>query len=108
MIQKSLALETSHVHLQKEDQIGHQEMERKKVLVLKGRKVSSKKVIQSQLALQITQNTSEKNHQEILQMKERKKFLVLRERKNLKVEATGLKVLPLKNIVKKELKFKTF
>ena len=55
------------VHLEEEDQIDHQEMEREKVLVLKGRKVSSKKINQNQLAIQITQNTLEKNHQKILQ-----------------------------------------
>ena len=67
MIQESLALETNQVHLEEEDQIDHQEMEREKVLVLKGRKVSSKKINQNQLAIQITQNTLEKNHQKILQ-----------------------------------------
>ena len=41
-------------------------------------------------------------------MKERKKTLVLKERKSLKVEVTDLKALPLKNTVKKELKFKIF
>jgi len=64
-IKKDLALETNQVHLEEEDQIDHQEMEREKVLVLKGEK-------------------------------------------NLKVEATDLKVLPLKNIAKKELNSKTF
>ena len=83
-------------------------MEKKKVLALRGRKVSSKKMIQNQLVSQITQNTLEKNHQKIIQMKKRKKVLVLRRRKNLKVEAADLKILSLKNIVKKELKFKTF
>ena len=38
----------------------------------------------------------------------KKKALVLKGEKNLKVEATDLKVLPLKNIAKKELKSKTF
>jgi hypothetical protein len=38
----------------------------------------------------------------------KKKVLVLKKRKNLKVEMTDPKVLRLKNIVKKELKFKTF
>ena len=60
-------METNQVHLGEEDQIDHQEMEREKVLVLKGRKVSSKKINQNQLAIQITQNTLEKNHQKILQ-----------------------------------------
>jgi len=55
-------LETNQVKLEEEDQIDHQEMEREKVLVLKGRKVSSKKINQNQLAIQITQNTLEKNH----------------------------------------------
>ena len=41
-------------------------------------------------------------------MREKKKALVLKERKSLKVEVTDLKVLPLKNIVKKELKSKIF
>jgi hypothetical protein len=83
-------------------------MEREKVLVLKGRKVSSKRINQNQLAIQITQNILEKNHQKILQKTVKKKTLVLKGEKNLKVEATDLKVLPLKNIAKKELKSKTF
>ena len=83
-------------------------MEREKVLVLKERKVSSKKINQNQLAIQITRNTLEKNHQKILQKTVKKKSLVLKGEKNLKVEATDLKVLPLKNIAKKELKSKTF
>ena len=70
-IKKNLALETNQVHLEEEkeeeDQIDHQEMEREKVLVLKGRKVFSKKINQNQLAIQITQNTLEKNHQKIIQ-----------------------------------------
>jgi hypothetical protein len=108
MIQESLALETNQVHLEEEDQIDHQEMEREKVLVLKGRKVSSKRINQNQLAIQITQNILEKNHQKILQKTVKKKTLVLKGEKNLKVEATDLKVLPLKNIAKKELRSKTF
>jgi hypothetical protein len=83
-------------------------MEREKVLVLKGRKVSSKKINQNQLAIQITQNTLKKNHQKFLQKTVKKKALVLKGEKNLKVEETDLKVLSLKNIVKKELKSKTF
>jgi hypothetical protein len=94
--------------LEEEDQIDHQEMEREKVLVLKGRKVSSKRINQNQLAIQITQNILEKNHQKILQKTVKKKTLVLKGEKNLKVEATDLKVLPLKNIAKKELRSKTF
>jgi len=101
-------LEINKVHVEGEDQIDHKEMEREKVLVLKGRKVSSKKINQNQLAIQITQNTLEKNHQKILQRKVKKKVLVLKAEKNLKVEATDLKVLPLKNITEKELKSKTF
>ena len=103
MIQESLALETNQVHLEEEDQIDHQEMEREKVLVSKGRKVFSKRMIQNQLAIQITQNILEKNHQKILRKTVKKKTLVLKGEKNLKVEATDLKVLPLKNIAKKEL-----
>ena len=94
--------------MEEEDQIEHQEMEREKILVLKGRKVFSKKINQNQLAIQITQNTLEKNHQKILQQIVKKKALVLKGEKNLKVEATDLKVLPLKNIAKKELRSKTF
>jgi hypothetical protein len=41
-------------------------------------------------------------------MRQKRKGLVLKERKGLKVEVTDLKVLPLKNIVKKELKFRIF
>ena len=65
-------------------------------------------MIQNLLASQTTQNILEENHLIILQMKERKKVLVLKERKNLKVEMIDLKVLHSKNIVKKELKSKTF
>ena len=86
----------------------HQEMERKKALVSKEKKVSLKKMIQNQLALQITQNILVKKHPKILQTREKKKALLLKERKNLKAEVTDLKVLPSKNIVKKELKFKIF
>jgi hypothetical protein len=38
----------------------------------------------------------------------KKKALVLKGKKNLKVEATDLKILPLRNITEKELKSKTF
>jgi len=52
-------------------------------LVLKGRKVSSKKINQNQLAIQITQNTLKKNHQRILQKTVKKKNLTLqKERKS--------------------------
>ena len=80
----------------------------KKSFGFKGKKVSLKKIIQNQLALQITQNTLVKKHPKVHQMTEKKKALVLRVRKSLKVEVTDLKVLPLKNIVKKELKSKIF
>ncbi len=59
-MKKNLDLVINQNHLEEEDQIDHQEMEREKVLVLKGRKVSSKKINQNQLAIQITQNTLEK------------------------------------------------
>jgi hypothetical protein len=91
-----------------EDQIHHQEMERKKVLDLKESLVSSKKTIRNQLALQIIQSILERNQLKTLQMKERKKTLVFKERKSLKAEVTDLKVLPSKNTVKKELKSKIF
>ena len=38
----------------------------------------------------------------------KKRVRVLKEKKSLKVEMIGLKILPLKNIVKKELKSKIF
>ena len=49
-------METNQVHLEEEDQIDHQEMEREKVLVLEERKISLKKINQNQQAIQITQN----------------------------------------------------
>ena len=108
MIQKSPALVINQNHLGEEDQIDHQEMARKKASDLKGKKVSLKKMIQNQLASQTIQNTLERNHLKILQMREKKKALCLKVRKSLKVEVTDLKVLLLRNIVKKELKSKTF
>ena len=65
-------------------------------------------MIQGQIVLQIIQNILEKKHQRILPIKEKKKALDLKVRKNLKVEMIDLKILHLKNIVKKELKFKIF
>ena len=81
-------------------EINHQEMERKKVLL--------KKMPANHMALQIIQNTSKKNLQKIHLLMERKKFLVLKGRKNLKAEIVDLKILPLKNIVKKKLNPKIF
>jgi hypothetical protein len=52
--------------------------------------------------LQITQNILEENHQIIHQLFLIKKTLDLKKRKNLKKEIAGLKILPLKNIIKKE------
>ena len=47
-------------------EIDRQEMVKKRVLDLKERKVSSKKIMKRQLALQITQNILEKGHPKIL------------------------------------------
>ena len=124
--------------LGKIDQIDHQEMERKKVLVLKenqvleinlnllerrsedlkrwrkksfgfkGKSSFTKKKNQNQLVLQITQSILEKNLQKIILQKMKKKALDLRVRKNLKVEIVDLKTLALKNTVKKELNLKIF
>ena len=63
---------------------------------------------QNQMVLQIIQSILEENFQKVHLQIQKKKALVLKEEKNLKVEATDLKVLPLKNIAKKELKSKTF
>ena len=75
-------------------------MERKKVLL--------KKKPVNHLVLQIIQSTLEKNSQKIYLLKEKKKILVLKVRKNLKAEIVDLKILALKNIVKKELDLKIF
>ena len=74
-------MKTNQVHLEEEDQIDHQEMEREKVLVLKGRKVSSKKMIQESLALETNQVHLEEEDQIDHQEMEREKVLVLKERK---------------------------
>ena len=89
-----------------EDLIHHQEMGIKKVLVTKENLVLE--INQNQLVLQIIQNTLEKKYLKVHPPVERKKVLVLLARRSLKVEVTDLRVLPLKNTVKKELKFKTF
>jgi hypothetical protein len=94
--------------LAKIDQIDPQEMERKKVLALKGNQVLQKKIKQNLQALQIIQSILEKNLQKTHLQKIKKKALVLKERKNLRVEITDLKILALKNIVKKELNLKIF
>ena len=62
----------------------------------------------SHQALQITQNTLEENYQTTKQQVTIKKTSNLKKRRNLKIEIVGLKILPLKNIAKKELKFKIF
>ena len=92
----------------KTDQIDHQEMERKKVLVLKGNQVSLKKMIRNQVVLPITPSILEENPLKTRQQTLKKKVLVLKERKNLRVEVTDLKNLPLKSTVKKKLKSKIF
>ena len=92
----------------KEDLIDHQEMERRKALAIKENLVLQKKIIQNQLVLQITQNTLAKKHLKIHHLVQIKKTLALVEKRSLKAETTDLKVLPSKNIVKKELNLKTF
>ena len=89
-----------------EDQVHHQEMERKKVSAIKANLVLV--INLNRQASQITQNILEKKHLKIHQIVEVKKALVLVERRSLKVEVTDLKALLSKNIVKKELKSKIF
>jgi hypothetical protein len=48
-----------------------------------------------------------KKYLKVQQLVEIKKSLVLKERRGLKVEVIDLKILPSKNIVKKELNLKT-
>jgi hypothetical protein len=86
----------------------HQEMERKKVLVLKGNQVLLKKINQNQMVLQTIQSILKENPQKIHLQTQRNKVLALKERKNLKAEITDLKTLALKNTVKKELDSKIF
>ena len=92
----------------KVDQTSHQEMEEKKVLVLKENQVLLKKINQDQMVLQTIQSILKENPQKIYLQTQRKKVLVLKERKNLKAEIADLKTLALKNIVKKELDPKIF
>ena len=65
-------------------------------------------MMKKQLALQIIPSILEENLQKTHLQTQRKKVLVLKERKNLKVEIADLKILALKNIVKKELNLKIF
>jgi len=95
-------------HLATVDLAHHQEMEKKKVLATKENLVLLKKTTRNQLVSQITQNILEKKHLKVHQLVGIKKYLVLMEKRSLKVEVTDPKVLPLKNIVKKELKSKIF
>ena len=101
-------LEISQNPMTKVDQASHQEMERKKVLVLKENQVLLKKINQNQMVLQTIQSILKENPLKIHLQTQRKKVLVLKERKNLKAEITDLKTLALKNIVKKELDPKIF
>jgi len=97
-------LEINQNHLVMEDLAHHQEMVRRKVLVIKENLVLLKKMNPNQRVLQIILNILEKKHLKVHQQVEKKKALVLMERRNLKVEVTDLKASPSKNIVKKELK----
>jgi hypothetical protein len=90
------------------DHKDHQEMERKKVLALKENQVLPKKIIRNHLALQIIRNILEENLLKVYLQTQIKKALILRERKNLRAEIVDLKVLVLKNIVKKEINLKIF
>ena len=65
-------------------------------------------MLRNLLVSQIIQNTLEKKHLKVHLLMEKKKALVLMERRSLKAEVIDLKVSPSKNIVKKELKPKTF
>ena len=60
------------------------------------------------MVLQTIQSILKKNLQKIHLQIQRKKVLVLKVRKNLRVEIVDLKILALKNIVKKELDPKIF
>jgi hypothetical protein len=83
-------------------------MERKKVLVIKENLVLLKKINQNQLVSPIILNTLEKKHLKIHLIVEIVKVQDLVAKKSLKTEVLDLKVLPSKNIVKKELKSKIF
>ena len=96
-------MERKKVLVLKENQVletDHQKMERKKVLL--------KKKPVNHLVLQIIQSTLGKNRQKIYLLTKRKKVLVLKVRKNLKAEIVDLKILALKNTVKKELNLRIF
>ena len=117
-------MERKKVLVLKENQvleIDHQKMEKKKVLVLKEnqvleidhqemerKKVLLKKKLVNHLVLQTIQSTLGKKRQKIYLLMDRKKVLVLKVRKNLKAEIVDLKILALKNTVKKELNLKIF
>ena len=60
------------------------------------------------MALQIIRNILEENLLKVYLQTQIKKALILRERKNLRAEIVDLKVLVLKNIVKKEINPKIF
>jgi len=94
--------------LAKKDQIDSQELERINLLALKENQVLQKKIKQNHQALQIIRSILEKNLQKTPLKRMKKKALDLKARKNLKAEIVGLKILALKNTVKKELNLKTF
>ena len=108
VIRENLVLEINQNHPVTADLVHHQEMGRKKVLVIRENLVLLKKMTRNQQASQIILNILEKKHPKVHQLVEREKALVLVERRNLKVEVIDLKVSRSKNIVKKELKSKTF
>ena len=60
------------------------------------------------MVLQTIQIISKENLQKIYLKTQRKKALVSKVRKNLRVEIADLKILALRNIVKKELNLKIF
>jgi hypothetical protein len=77
-------------------------------LGLRGNQVLQKKNKQNLQVLQIIQSILEKNLQKTHLQIMKKKALDLKARKNLKVETVDLKILHLKNIVKKEDNSKIF
>ena len=105
---ENLVLEINLNLLVKEDQIDHQEMVKKNLLVTKENLVIQKKVIQNPVALQIIQSILEESLLKIHLQIRKIKALILKVKKNLRVEIVDLKVLLSKNTVKKELKSKTF
>ena len=88
-----LVLEINQNLMARTDQINRQEMERKKVLVLKENQVLQKKITKNHLALQTIQNILAENHQKIHLQIQRKEKMVLRERKNLRVEIADQKTI---------------